>query len=580
MEKDKELKEKKPTNTRVKLTVGILFLVVLSVVELYLMINFSDSYLFLGLVGLAILCFVYWTMDLSFKIHREQEGVLDKDFESLYKAQKVSYITVKQGFTKLEELLDELGEELSFPLEEVLSAQKAVGRVTIQKNKENFDVVVASNEKLIEHLESFEQKFAEIGSQIEALNAAAAAAPAALAGGQSENRQDEILDALARMEDMLKTGMANTGVPDRQQEILDSLGQIGEAMEREFGREPAADRQQEILDYLARIEASVKDEISELEVHMESKIDEIPSAVQEEQKMSAEELDLLLGEAGALMESVNLDLPDEKTAADASDVSGQPEAGTEPNLADIPGAFEMPGEGILSDVRQDAEESYEIPEHLLMAEEAGTEMPPESAMSDEAAAEEPFEIPEGMDLFGAVSAPEEAAESFEIPEGMDLFGTVSAPEAAAESFEIPEGMDLPGAEESYEIPEHLLMPEPDGEPDAKTVSEEPAAAEAAPEKESDELQESMGLPDAAKLPEAGMNDAQSTSEPVVIPEIPPERIGSEKVMTPEEIAALLGEPGEPEEAASAAEETQPMPDLSDPGHVMTPEEIAALLANM
>ena len=322
MEKDKDLKEKKPANTRLKMTIGILFLVVLSIVELYLMMNYADSYLFLGLVGLAILCFVYWTMDLSFKARREQESDLEKGFESLYKAQKVSYITLKQGLVKLEELLDELGEELSFPLEEVLSAQKAVGRVTIQKNKENFDVVVASNEKLIEHLESFEQKFVEISGQIEMINAAAAAPLAE----QPQNKQEEILSSLARIEDMLKEGTGNTAMPDRQQEILDSLAGIGDAVMRESGRETVADRQQEILDYLARIEASVKDEISELEVHMESKIDEIPSAVQEEQKMSAEELEQLLGETGAMMESMNLDLPGDENIAAAvqEEAAGNP----------------------------------------------------------------------------------------------------------------------------------------------------------------------------------------------------------------------------------------------------------------
>ena len=46
MNKEKELQENKPTNTRLKMTIGILFLVVLSIVELYLMMNYSDKYLF------------------------------------------------------------------------------------------------------------------------------------------------------------------------------------------------------------------------------------------------------------------------------------------------------------------------------------------------------------------------------------------------------------------------------------------------------------------------------------------------------------------------------------------------------
>ena len=595
MEKDKDLKEKKPANTRLKMTIGILFLVVLSIVELYLMMNYADSYLFLGLVGLAILCFVYWTMDLSFKARREQESDLEKGFESLYKAQKVSYITLKQGLVKLEELLDELGEELSFPLEEVLSAQKAVGRVTIQKNKENFDVVVASNEKLIEHLESFEQKFVEISGQIEMINAAAAAPLAE----QPQNKQEEILSSLARIEDMLKEGTGNTAMPDRQQEILDSLAGIGDAVMRESGRETVADRQQEILDYLARIEASVKDEISELEVHMESKIDEIPSAVQEEQKMSAEELEQLLGETGAMMESMNLDLPgDENIAAavqeeaagnpgitadagvmapetdkarqasmalDMADLPGAdaaPEAGMPPDMADTPGAEAPLEAGMPPD-------TADVP-GTAMSSEAGTSLKagvvPE--LDEKALAEDSFEIPEGMGLpgVGKIAEHTEGGESYEIPEGMELPGIQ----------DIGISPQIPEPEESYEIPEHLLMPEFSSGVQPGIMPEESAMAN-----EAEEPSNQVDIPEVDGSQQAGIAlDGQNNSEPFGMPEIPAEQAGSEKVMTPDEIAVLLGEPSGAKAPMLAEEEVPKKPDLSDPGHVMTPEEIASLLADM
>ena len=75
-----------------------------------------------------------------------------------------------------------------------------------------------------------------------------------------------------------------------------------------------------------------------------------------------------------------------------------------------------------------------------------------------------------------------------------------------------------------------------------------------------------------------------------------------KVMTPEEIAALIANTGAEEPVAedlvaeepvaeepiaeepimeeAPVEEAPPMPDLSDPNKVMTPDEIAALIANM
>ncbi len=62
----------------------------------------------------------------------------------------------------------------------------------------------------------------------------------------------------------------------------------------------------------------------------------------------------------------------------------------------------------------------------------------------------------------------------------------------------------------------------------------------------------------------------------------PDLSNPNKVMTPDEIAALIAGASEPEEKKEEpAEEPKPaMPDLSNPNKVMTPDEIAALLANM
>lgn len=88
-------------------------------------------------------------------------------------------------------------------------------------------------------------------------------------------------------------------------------------------------------------------------------------------------------------------------------------------------------------------------------------------------------------------------------------------------------------------------------------------------------------------------------EETIIEEAPAEEVppmpdlsDPNKVMTPEEIAALIANTGAEEPVAeepvaeepimeeASVEEAPPMPDLSDPNKVMTPDEIAALIANM
>ncbi|MCI8635936.1 MAG: hypothetical protein HFJ05_10160 [Eubacterium sp.] len=544
MNKEKELQENKPTNTRLKMTIGILFLVVLSIVELYLMMNYSDKYLFLGLVGLAILCSVYWVTDLSFKMRREQESSYEKDFESLYKAQKVSYITIKQGFAKFEELLDELGEELSFPVDEVLQAQKAVGRVTIQKNKENIDAVVESNEKLIGRLQEFEQRFVEMGERIDAVSAAISMPlPEAAA-----DRQEEIVNSLARMEGMLQGGTGNvTASSGSQEQILDALSEIEDMMRREFGREPIKDRQQEILDYLVRIEASMKDEISELEVHMESKIDEIPSVVQEEHKMSSEELDKILGETNTLMEEM-------EESADWNSMAGTAEPEVSEDSA-VPNLTEMTGD-------------VSIEEELAKILDE-TDIIKESEVSENLSMPETVEMPgvelseEGTGISGTLTMPE----TLEIP-GMELSDEGTG---IPENLSMPETVEMPGvelSEEEIEISENLSMPETVEIPGVE-LSEEGTG-----------ISENLTMPETVEVPGAEIKLEQfaTSDDALTLQEELEGLAGSEKVMTPEEVAALLGDTGESDEVVE--EEKMPVPDLSDPGHVMTPEEIAALVANM
>ena len=115
------------------------------------------------------------------------------------------------------------------------------------------------------------------------------------------------------------------------------------------------------------------------------------------------------------------------------------------------------------------------------------------------------------------------------------------------SLTMPETVEMPGvelSEEGIEISGSLTMPETDEIPGAEIKPEQFATSD-------------------------GTLTLQEESEGLA---------GSEKVMTPEEVAALLGDTGESD--AVVEEEKMPMPDLSDPGHVMTPEEIAALVASM
>ena len=132
-EERENVQERKPQNSKLKMTFAILFLAILFILELYLMMNYPKEYIFLGIAALGILCLVYIVTDLSFKVKQERDEAYVKEYESIYKAQKVSYVFMKQSFMDMEEILDKIKANLEVPADELIEAQKAVGKIPMKK---------------------------------------------------------------------------------------------------------------------------------------------------------------------------------------------------------------------------------------------------------------------------------------------------------------------------------------------------------------------------------------------------------------------------------------------------------------
>ena len=172
---------------------------------------------------------------------------------------------------------------------------------------------------------------------------------------------------------------------------------------------------------------------------------------------------------------------------------------------------------------------------------------------------------------------------------------VEEPAAAAEPV-IEEPVVEEPAAAAEPVIEEPVVEEPTPEPEPvieEPVIEEPVAEEAAPAPEMDDPNKKLS-PDEIAAMFAAAEPPAAEPEPVAA-EAPaaPEMDDPNKMMSPDDIAALISsmgaepipEPmtGEAEEAPAAeapAEDTPPMPDLSDPNKKMSPDEIAALFANM
>ena len=178
---------------------------------------------------------------------------------------------------------------------------------------------------------------------------------------------------------------------------------------------------------------------------------------------------------------------------------------------------------------------------------------------------------------------------------------VVAPEPTVEVAPMPEP-EIVAEPEPIAEPEPEIVPEPvvEAAPEPEPVVEPEPEPAPAPAPEMDDPNKMMSPDDIAALLASMNNDAPAEPEPVVEPEPEPapapapEMDDPNKMMSPDDIAALLASmnadaPAEPEPVAEPEPEPAPAPvevptdtgiDLSDPNRVMSPEEIEKLFASL
>lgn len=480
-EEMKTVQKDQPKHSKGKMSVLLIILTAVVTAELYLMINLAGNYLLIGGVALVMLCLVYLVINTAFKMKDEQEELHKKEYESLYKAQKVSYILMKQNFMDLLDLSEKIlkSTESDLQIDELLRAQKGVAKVTIQRNKENALAIMNCNDKLLERMTAME----------------------------------EILQGAVKEPDTSSQEAAIKGLKAellaKQKEMMASVDKLGESLKAEF------------LENFSGMTSRIEKDIADIQVAAPG-----VSAAEEPAEMSAEELERVLLESSRLMaEAEEPVMPQAEPVADQAVVS-------EPTVEEPVEEPVIEESSVGEPAVQEADES--VNEEPVFSE------PVQKPMIDEAVIGE--------------SVMEEPVISEPVVDESIIQETVVSDPVVQE----------PVIDEI--VSEEPVISEPVQEP----VMEEPVIEESSVSTSADETPEAVIISEDTNLPE-------EVVEEEVVPESAPD---PNHIMTPEEIAALLGETESVIEEEPVKEEKAPMPDLSNPNHVMTPEEIAALLANM
>ena len=520
---------------------------VLLLIEMYFIVNLPRVYLVQIILGAAILACTYvFIAALLKEIHKTGEQVKD-EYERMLRGEKASYLMLK----KISEQLEAVDRNTREPGEEIITAQKAIAKVTITRSKENADALMNSNDRVVDNLlqlkESMDAGFEQFA-------------------GKQQNMMDDSVKELVL----------------KQQEFAEKLKEITAGLK-------------EINEELQAVKETAAEEKAQTLAAIESRMDELVS------QNAALESKIAESAAAAAVQKPEPDMEPERAESEPF-MEAEPELGMEPQ----PEAF-MEAEPELG-MEPQPEEVMEPQPEEVMEPEADFSMPdtPEEELpvvdaetvTDDTPVMEEYEEPivdsdaivEEEDAAAATDDQNEAeAESGEIDSfdlgagGLDFGGDsldlgVDGLDLGTENLDLGAdnldagagGLDL-GADSLDLGGDSLDLGADSLDLGAENLDLGTENLDLGVDSldlgadGSDLGGESLDLGADLKEEAAPENEAPDEPEPVAAPEdeIPDEP----KVAEPQK---------EPE---TKAEEAAPM-DFSDPHKLMTPEEIAALIAKM
>ena len=155
------MQDKKQKKTKLQLMFMILIFMVVLLTDFYAIINYPQEYILIAVITVILLIYLWGVVNGLFTLRTLKEERREEQYDSIFKSEKASYLMLKKYFEEIEEKIDILQETSKVPTEAIIGAQKGIAKVVINRNKENADAIMGSNEQLLESVERFEARLKE-----------------------------------------------------------------------------------------------------------------------------------------------------------------------------------------------------------------------------------------------------------------------------------------------------------------------------------------------------------------------------------------------------------------------------------
>lgn len=159
--KGNHMQDKKQKRAKIQVIFLILISTLVLLADFYAIINYPKEYMLIAAITVIFMICLWGVISGFFSLNALKEDRREEQYDSIFKSEKASYLMLRKYFDEIEERIEMLQKESRIPTEDIINAQKAIAKVVINRNKENADAIMSSNEQLMETFEQLENRLKE-----------------------------------------------------------------------------------------------------------------------------------------------------------------------------------------------------------------------------------------------------------------------------------------------------------------------------------------------------------------------------------------------------------------------------------
>lgn len=155
------MQDKKQKKAKIQVIFLILISTLVLLADFYAIINYPKEYMLIAAITVIFMICLWGVISGFFSLNALKEDRREEQYDSIFKSEKASYLMLRKYFDEIEEKIEMLQKESKIPTEDIINAQKGIAKVVINRNKENADAIMSSNEQLMETFEQLENRLKE-----------------------------------------------------------------------------------------------------------------------------------------------------------------------------------------------------------------------------------------------------------------------------------------------------------------------------------------------------------------------------------------------------------------------------------